>query len=159
MCLIKSNWHWLCSRFDFKVFLVLLSISFSVPLSPNLLPGVCGRTALLPLLCHQAADGERPHWLHHRRGALFAQWGQAHQTTDWLQDTGKGITCLWVPGLKEDTSYAPRDRRKEGVVLGYRSRDERAIKLSLSRLTCTGARDWRPHFLFRQALSSDRAGL
>lgn len=70
----------------------------------------------------------------------------------------RGITCLWVPGLKEDTSYAPRDRRKEGVVPGYRSRDERAIKLSLSRLTCTGARDWRPHFLFRQELSSDRAG-
>lgn len=38
------------------------SLSFKTSsLSPNLFAGVCRRTSLLPLLCHQAADGERPH--------------------------------------------------------------------------------------------------
>lgn len=126
MCMIKSNWHWLCPRFDFKVFLVLLSISFSVALSPNLLPGVCGRTSLLPFLCHQAADGERPHWLHHRRGALFAQWGQAHQTTDWLQDTGKG----------DHLPMGPRAKRGHFICSQGQEEGRGGSGLSLPRRTC-----------------------
>lgn len=110
--------------------------------SLNIFAGVCRRTSLLPVLCYQAADGERPHWLHHRRGTLLTQWGQAHQTTDWLQDAGKGFTCPRAQGLKRGhlICFQGRQERKR-VVMGCWSWDEqRDIKLSLSRLTCRGHR-------------------
>lgn len=51
--------------------------------------GVCGRASLHAVLCHQTANGEGTHRLHHWRGTLFPQWGQTHQTADWIQDAGE----------------------------------------------------------------------
>lgn len=121
---------------------------------------MCRRTSLLPVLCHQAADGERPHWLHHRRGTLFAQWGQAHQTTDWLQDSGKGFTCPRSKGLKETLNMlsGTRGEKRGGYGLSV-MRWAPGHKVVVVTLDMKGAHEWRPPFLLRPELSRKRAGL
>lgn len=106
-----------------------------LPPSPILFPGVRRWTTLFPLLCHQAADGKRAHWLHHRRGALLTQWGQAHQATDWLQDAGERahLDGFWC------AEYDLRDNEEKGSgwVTGHEM-SYSTVRLSLSRLICRG---------------------
>lgn len=64
--------------------------------------GVCWRASLHAVLCHQTANGEGAHRLHHWRGALFPQWGQTHPTADWIQDAGES---QWFMRGKKDCSH------------------------------------------------------
>lgn len=70
--------------------LIFLSPTFhSNPRVPFQNKGVCWRASLHAVLCHQTANGEGTHRLHHGRGTLFPQWGQTHPTADWIQDAGE----------------------------------------------------------------------
>lgn len=75
--------------------------------------GVCRRAPVLPLLRHQAADGERPYRLHHRGGALLSERGQAHQAADRLQDTGESQT-------ERTGQLGEREGERERMVEGER---------------------------------------
>ena len=71
----------------------------SVPHGASLHAGVCGGASLLPVLCHQAADGEGAHRCHHRRGPLLPERGQAHPPADRLQNPGKPTSPLVLMAL------------------------------------------------------------
>lgn len=90
--------------------------------------GVCWRASLHAVLCHQTANGEGTHRLHHWRGTLFPQWGQTHPTADWIQDAGeslktlikkkKGPKCCQHSFLYISWQRALTDSQKCGMCLG-----------------------------------------
>lgn len=71
--------------------------------------GVCRGAPLLSFLCHKATNGKRPHWLYHRRSPLLTQWRQAHQTANWLQDSGKALNHSVDEERKEEQFWKDRE--------------------------------------------------
>lgn len=86
---VVAIWNY-CTVYIFKPQTTVNHQQVPFILSPS--PGVCWGTSVHALLCHQTADGKRTNRRNYRRSPLFPQWGQAHQTADWLQNTGQ-YTC------------------------------------------------------------------
>lgn len=57
--------------------------------------GLCRRTTVHVVLCHQAADGKGTHRRHHWRGALLPQWRQTHPPTNRIQNPGRWQFAKW----------------------------------------------------------------